>query len=179
MLDWLRRRRNAPVEIMADVEIGGSLRDLFAAIDPASPDNRYVRCGQRLEPDTTDPDRFSLSDPRLPGHPVLLTVTERQPGRGLTIRSDFPEGQDVGALRRSMTAYGVEMRGEERCRVMAAFIFELFPLTRREREQEVGLLQFAVHDDLARLKALIEEGPEAAASAGALDGLFRSFEGAA
>ncbi|MEL6258389.1 MAG: SRPBCC family protein [Pseudomonadota bacterium] len=177
MFNLFKAKPTEPVILEAEIDIEANIETVFAALDPAHDQNGLVQRGWTVAPDAEDPGLLRAVDPNMPDLAFLFDVVEREAPYRLVMHTRFADGAIVGNLEEGRSAYALIDRGEAGCRVAVLEESHLAPgLGRRQREQEEAMLAVAVHDDLARLKALIEDGPEAAETAGALDDLFAALE---
>jgi hypothetical protein len=181
MLGRNRKASREPVvvETAADIEIDAACEDVFAVLDLRSPKNRYLGRGWTLAPVEGEPATMLGVDPRMPDLTFHFIEEARTPNAMLDISTHFGEGVVVGAMMHGRGRYTLTPLGDKRCRVELEEASTLVPgLGKRRLEEERTMLTLAVHDDLARLKALIEQGAPAAEKAGALDALFDALEAA-
>ncbi len=177
MFRLFRKKATPPVELTADIKIDATVQEVFACLDPGSPDNRYARRGWTVTLDPENSARLYGSDPQMPELGFVFDIARYDPPHRLTIRTSFADGQEVGALISGESAYTLSPLPDGGCRVDLIETATLVPgLSSVHLQQETAMLLVAVHDDLARLKALIETGEEAAETAGMLDELFASIE---
>lgn len=144
---------------------------VYQALDLASPLNRYRVRGMGLSPGKAGPSHYELINPQLPDLKFFMQEIEADRPSLYHIRTRFPVDQPVGILKGDETAYRLTAVDDESCRLTANGLFFTIPLYEEELEMEAEMLKASVHDDLVRLKALIEEGIKAADSAGTLDEL--------
>lgn len=181
MLGRTRKAGREPVVVrtVSDIEIDASCEDVFAVLDMRSPKNRYLGRGWTLTPVKGEPATMLGVDPKMPDLKFHFTEEARMPGAMLDISTHFGDGVVVGAMMHGRGRYTLTPLGDRRCRVELEEASTLVPgLGKRQLQQERAMLTLAVNDDLARLKALIEQGAPAAEKAGALDALFEALENA-
>ncbi len=182
MFGLFARRTKEPtqVEMVCEVEIEASPAEVFAALDLRSETNRYRARGWTVDALEGRPGTFRAIDPNMPDLEFFFTEEARQPRVSLDLTSRFAEGVEVGSLLGGRSKYLLTPLGEGRCGVELQEAATLCAgLTKQRLCEERTMLMLAVNDDLARLKAFVEDGPEAAAKAGALDGLFAALDEAA
>lgn len=177
MFGFFSKKETPPVELTADVVIDATPQEVFTCLDPGAPDNRYLRKGWTVTLDPDNSGRLYGTDPQMPELGFVFDIVEYGYPSRLTVRSSFADGQDVGALISGTSAYTLTALPEGGCRVELVETAVLVPgLNAAQVQQETAMLVVAVNDDLARLKALIETGVEAAEKAGMLDEFFAEIE---
>lgn len=177
MFGFFSKKETPPVELTADVEINATPQEVFTRLDPGAPDNRYLRKGWTVTLDPDNSGRLYGSDPQMPDLGFVFDIVEYGYPSRLTVRSSFADDQEVGALISGTSAYTLTALPDGGCRVEVKETAELVPgLNAARLQQETAMLVLAVHDDLARLKALIETGEEAAQTAGKLDEFFAEIQ---
>ena len=170
-------REPVVVETVSDIEIDASCADVFAVLDLLSPKNRYLGRGWTLSQVEGEPATMLGVDPKMPDLKFHFTEEARTPGAMLDITTRFGDGVVVGSMMHGRGCYRLTPLEGGRCLVELKEASTLVPgLGKRRLEEERMMLTLAVHDDLARLKALIEQGAPAAEKAGALDALFDALE---
>lgn len=178
MFGWFARKTREPtiVELTSDVEIEASCMDVFASLDLRSGANRYRVRGWRLSEVTGEAGTFHGVNPEMPELEFYFTEQERAPGERLVLSTRFGEGVVVGSVMKGVSRYTLTPLGEGRCHVELKETTTLVAgLTKKRLGEEHMMLAIAVNDDLMRLKALIEEGADAASKAGALDELLEAL----
>lgn len=181
MFSIFARKTKDPVtvEMVADIEIDATCQRVFASLDLRSPSNRYLARGWSLTQEGDDPGTYRGVNPQMPDLGFIFREVERQPRVAIEIASHFADGAVVGSLLEGRGRYLLTPLPEDRCMVELLECSTLRAgLTSKEIANERMMLMFAVTDDLARLKALIEHGPEAAEKAGALDEVFEQLASA-
>ncbi len=176
MLGLFKSKIDTPIQLTAEVDINAPAAEVFACLDMFEAENRYTLQGMTVTRDTSQERAILLEDPRVPDMVFNMVETRRKPGRVIEICTVMPKGEAAGNMVWGVSAYTVEPLDEETCRVSTENGFQMHPLTEKEWANETAMLSIAVHDDLSRLKALIEEGPDAADHAGALDEFFEMLE---
>ncbi len=172
----LSRRKAKPFKFEAKVFISAPAEQVYGALNLRSPNNRYVRRGMSLTPQEGSDDTFVVTDDDMPGFTFFFTEVLAVPHSRYSLTTRFPEGQVAGAVTGDDSDYTLTPAGEGRCQVTYKGALHLVPMTKKERRKEEAMLLLSINDDLARLKALIEEGSEAAAKAGALDEFLDKLE---
>lgn len=175
----LSKKSSDPIEISAEVEIEASCAAVYAALDLRSPDNRYLRRGFSLTPNKDVPGDFVMTMPNLPDLVFYMHEHIARPEKRYDIHCRFPVGKPVGILTGDDSSYHLTPLPGGHCRLVCHVTFHTIPLSKKAFENEAVMLLVSVNDDLARLKAMTEEGAEAAEKAGALDAFFDEIEGAA
>lgn len=164
------------VEMISEVEIDALCKDVFSALDLYSGTNRYRARGWRMEEVEGEAGTFHAVNPEMPEPEFYFTEEERSPGVRIVISTRFAEGVVVGSVMEGRSHYTLTPLGDGRCSVELQERTTLVAgLTKKRLGEEHMMLAIAVNDDLMRLKALIEQGAEAAAKAGALDELFAAL----
>lgn len=164
------------VGFTAEIEISASCARVYQALSLASPLNRYRVRGMTLSPLRPGERRYELINSDLPDIKFFMEEIEADAPTFYRIKTTFPEDQPVGILKGDETSYRLRDNGKDHCRLQAAGLFFTVPLYEEEVEMDAEMLRASVHDDLVRIKALIEEGVVAANSAGTLDDLREILE---
>lgn len=179
MFGWFARKTREPtvVEMISEVEIEASCKDVFASLDLHSETNRYRARGWRMKAVEGEAGTFHAVNPEMPELEFYFTSLERSPGVRLAMSTRFAEGVVVGSVMKGESCYTLTPLGDGRCSVELREKTTLVAgLTKKRLAEEEMMLTIAVNDDLMRLKALIEQGADAAAKAGALDELFAALQ---
>ena len=164
------------IEFVAEIEINASAETIFEALNFRSPNNRYWRRNMEIHPVAGTTDKFDLCDPRVPDMVFRLTEVYAAAPLRYDVRTEFPGGEPLGVLLGDESFYEIQPLSDGRCLLSSDVRFETIPMDKEQRDEEFPMLVIAVNDDLARLKALIEEGAEQADKAGALDEVFEFIE---
>lgn len=171
------KKETPPVKLSADIEIDATAEDVFACLDPGAPNSRLARLGWTVTPSTTNPGRLFGASPDMPDVDFIFDIVEYGYPHRLGLRSSFADGQGVGALVEETSTYTLTALAEGGCRLDVEESITLETgLNGARLQQETAMLVVALHDDLARLKALLEVGEEAAETAGMLDEFFASMD---
>jgi len=169
------QKSTKPIELSADIEIEASCTDVYAALNLRSAVNRYIRRGYALTPLEAD-GQYNLVMPHLSDLVITLTEEKAVTDSQYDIRCAFPPGEPVGILTGDYSAYRLTPLTENRCHLAYDVAFHTIPLSENEVEEHAAMLFISVHDDLARLKVMIEDSVEQAEKAGALDAFFEDVE---
>lgn len=172
------KKSSEPIKISAEIEIEASCAAVYAALDLRCPDNRYLRRGFTLTPHKVVPGDFVMTMPNLPH--LIFNMHEHlaKPYERYDIHCHFPTGKPVGILTGDHSSYRLTPLPNGYCHLICHVAFHTIPLSKKGVEKHAAMLFVSLNDDLARLKAMVEEGAEAAETAGALDAFFDEIEGA-
>lgn len=160
------------IELEGDVEVLASAEQVYQTLNLRSPQNRYVRRNMSLTPVTGTTDQFDMVMPNLPDMVFHLKELRAEPHRQYELRCDFPGGEPIGILLGDQSLYTIETLEPNKTRLHCHAKFRTVPIDPKYYDDEFAMLVISLNDDLARLKALIEEGAAAAEKAGALDDIL-------
>ena len=148
-----------PVDLEMELEIDSPPDKLFAMIDWASPDNRQVAMGHRVE--QTGEDEFHFYLDFAPDAPMVSKVVEQVPGEYYAIVTALPDC--FGHLRISEESYTFASNGSGGTRLKLetrAFFSE--GMTMDQYREEVGRVAIATQNALTKLRIHAEFGLKAA-----------------
>lgn len=175
----LSRKSSTSIEISFEIDIEASCAAVYDMLNLHSPRNRYIRRGFSLTPSDTQDNHFIMKLPNLPELTFFMSQHRAIPGERYDIHCEFPPGKPVGILTGDHSSYRLAPLAGNHCRLTCHVEYQTVPLSKRGVQKHSAMLIVSLHDDLARLKALIEEGVKAAEKAGALDEFLDALEGAA
>ena len=167
MFGLFKKSPTPPVTISADIEINASVEDVFSSVELSNPNSYHAAAGLNIEPAENTTNMFLGKHDDLPGVQFRFRETANEPHYRYVIESDFGEDQSFGALISDTSEFRLVSMGGNRCRVELILEARLRDGIRGRRLQhEQDVLMLSVHNDLSRLKAMAEDGIEAAQSAG-------------
>lgn len=175
----LSRKSTTSIELSYEVDIEASCAAVYDMLNLHSPRNRYIQRGFTLTPQKRRKNHFMMKIPSLPKVEFLMSEHAAIPGERYDIHCDFPPDKPIGILRSDHSSYRLTPLAENHCRLTCHVDYQTIPLSKKGVDKHSAMLIISLHDDLARLKAIIEEGVKAAEKAGALDEFLEALEGAA
>ena len=164
------------IEFEAEIDIDAAVEAVFEALSFRAANNRYARRGMSLTAIAGQDGQFELINPAMPDLAFLLSELRVEAPHLYHVKTEFPGGQPLGVLLGEESIYKIDAAPNGGARLRSHVRFRTIHMTDEQREDELPMLVISVNDDLARLKALIEEGAEAAEHAGAMDEILELFE---
>lgn len=156
-----KRLIEGPVEFSAEVEIARSVQEIFPLIDLADPRFLHTQLGAQVRPVDGSEDRFEMTSPDVDDMVFHFTVLESIEGEKQALECVIKP--QLLALHKSVETYVIKPRGENACHVELTTSATFDPsLSDEEVAGEIAIMSAAVASDLEKLRALAEEGVEAA-----------------
>jgi len=175
----LSGKSTSSIELSFEVDIEADCAAVYDTLNLHSPRNRYLRRGFTLTPQNGPENHVLMKMPNLPKLDFFMSEHNAIPNKRYDIHCDFPPGKPVGILNGDHSSYRLTPLPGHHCRLKCIVEFQTIPLSKKAVQKHSASLIVSLHDDLARLKVLVEDGVKAAEKAGALDEYFDALEGAA
>ena len=172
------KKSNEPIVFETDIEVNAPASAVYDVLNLRNANNRYAQRGMTVTQDDENPSRFYMVNPEIPEMTFIFTELSAEPVSLYAMGTAFPNGQPIGVLTGEESRYRIEALGPDRCRVINNGTLFTLPISKKQREKETAMILVSINDDMTRLKALVEEGPDAANKAGALDELFDAIDAA-
>lgn len=155
-----RRMIEGPVEFTFEIEIERPASEVFPLIDVADPHFSHAQRGAKIRRVDGEDSRYDMTIEEIDDAVFQFTVLERVEGARHTLSAVMVP--QMFALEKSIEAHVIKPLGDSACRVIlttqATFVSTL---SDQEVADEVAVLSEAITRDLAKLKALAEDGLDA------------------
>ncbi len=170
--------QNSPdtIHIIGEIDIAAPIEQVYAALDMRSPSNRYLARGMSVTPVDDTTDQFEMVNPEMPELVFTMTEVKAIDPTDYHLRTGFPGGEPLGVMTGDSSAYQLSVIDAANTRVVVDVKISVLPMSEEQFEHEFSMLSISVNDDLARTKALLEDGAAAAEKAGALDEFFDTLD---
>jgi len=175
----MSRNRSTSIKLSFEIDIEASCAIVYDKLNLHSPRNRYIERGFSLTPRDGQKNHFIMTLPNLPDLQFFMQEHCAIPYERYDIHCDFPPGEPVGILTGDRSSYRLKPLKDDHCRLTCHVDYQTVPLSEKDIQEHSAMLTISLHDDIARLKALIEDGVKAAEKAGALDELLDFLESVA